>query len=170
MQIIIFSFILLNPSYNRGDWRHWIDEDGDCQNTRAEILIRDNTGMLKFKKSKFCLVTAGRWICPYTSNIYTRASDIDIDHIIPLAYAHRAGASGWSWAKKRQFANDPLNLLAVGDSINRKKGSKGVEKWMPPNKGFHKKYKKLWLLIRQKYKLTIQFFPNFFYFKIEGYL
>jgi hypothetical protein len=73
--------------YNREDWPHWIDEDGDCQDTRAEILIRDNVGTIKFKRNKPCNVSWGRWVCPYTGKVLNKASDVDIDHIVPLSHA-----------------------------------------------------------------------------------
>ena len=34
--ILVCSQVLACPKYNRKDYRHWIDEDRDCQNTRNE--------------------------------------------------------------------------------------------------------------------------------------
>jgi hypothetical protein len=114
--------------YDRDDWGGWIDEDGDCQNTRAEILIRDSQTQVSFDG---CRVVSGLWNLPYTGGSTTSASQIDIDHIIPLKWAHGHGGDRWSDARKRAFANDPDNLLATSSSANRSKGAKGPDQWMP---------------------------------------
>ncbi len=142
-----------SSKYNRKDWPHWIDEDRDCQDTRAEILIRDNTGTLTFKTPRRCRVTTGRWVCPYTGKTITKASDVDIDHIVPLSWAHRNGGRQWSRAKKTALANDPKNLLAVDDTANRKKGDKPPGKWMPPRTTFHMVYLRTWGEISATYGL-----------------
>ena len=85
-----------SSKYNRKDWPHWIDADRDCQNTRAEILIHDSVGPVKFKRNKGCNVSWGKWIGPYTGKTFTKASDIDIDHIVPLSHAHKTGGANWS--------------------------------------------------------------------------
>lgn len=73
--------------YNRDDWNHWIDADGDCQDTRVEILIRDSKQPVRFKSKMQCRVAAGLWALPYTGGNVTDPSQLDIDHIIPLKWA-----------------------------------------------------------------------------------
>jgi hypothetical protein len=136
--------------YNRDDWGGWIDEDGDCQDTRAEILIRDSQAGVSFDG---CRVVSGHWSLPYTGGSTTSASQIDIDHIIPLKWAHDHGAYRWSDAKKKTFANDPDNLLATSSSANRSKGGKGPDQWMPAiNKC---SYAQRWEGLIEKYGLVI---------------
>ena len=40
------------PKYNRKDYRHWIDSDRDCQNTRNEVLIQESLEPVSYKSSK----------------------------------------------------------------------------------------------------------------------
>ncbi len=42
--------------YDRADWPHWIDDDGDCQNTRHEMLISTSNIPVEFKTDKGCQV------------------------------------------------------------------------------------------------------------------
>ena len=40
--------------YERKDWKHWVDEDKDCQNARHEVLVAESTTPVGFKTSKGC--------------------------------------------------------------------------------------------------------------------
>lgn len=62
--------------YNRKDWPHWVDADGDCQNTRQEILIASSRRPVQFKNSKHCTVVSGEWVGAYTGKVFTKASDV----------------------------------------------------------------------------------------------
>nr|WP_165773442.1 HNH endonuclease family protein [Zooshikella ganghwensis] len=65
--------------------------------------------------------------------MFSNPSDLDIDHIVPLKEAFRSGASLWNATRKREFANDLENLLAVSNSANRQKGDKDPTHWTPEN-------------------------------------
>ncbi len=145
----------LHQSYNRKDWPHWVDEDHDCQNTRSEILQRDNVGTIKWKRNKPCNVSWGRWVDPYSGKTFDKASDLDIDHIVPLKHAYTYGAKNWTKKQRRDFANDPENLLVVSAELNRQKGAKGPTRWMPPRKEYWCEYTKKWVHVKSKYRLEI---------------
>jgi len=151
--VLLFPLTLSAQEYKRSSFNHWIDADKDCQTTRAEILIRYNMGVLMFKTDKNCLVVTGTWVCPYTGNMYYGAKDLDIDHIIPLKWAWEHGASKWTKEKRKRFANDPDNLLAVQASANRQKGAKGLDKWLPSNPEYLNTYIAKWFYLQVKYGL-----------------
>ncbi|MGK0472302.1 MAG: hypothetical protein ACJAR0_002783 [Candidatus Azotimanducaceae bacterium] len=145
--------VYFSTLYNRRDWKHWIDEDGDCQNTRAEILIRDSKTPVKFKANEMCVVVTGLWELPYSVGSVTNARQLDIDHIVPLKWAHGHGGDRWSLQKKEAFANDPENLLATYSSANRSKGAKGPDDWLP--KINRCEYATRWQYLIDKYELAV---------------
>ena len=143
-------------AYNRDDYPAWIDADGDCQDTRAEVLIAENTGTLTYS-SGTCVVAGGAWFDPYTGQVFAVAGDLDVDHMVPLAEAHESGAHAWDLAKRRDFANylvDPGHLMAVSASANRSKGAKDPAEWLPPNTGFHAAYAQAWVAVKITWGLT----------------
>ena len=141
--------------YNRKDWRHWIDEDGDCQNTRAEILISQSDVRVEFATSRKCRVVQGYWIGGLTGIVLSDASDLEIDHVIPLSYAHRHGGFSWTPLKKQRFANDPINLIPTYDLENRKKSDKGPSEYLPSDKTLACAYLGRWQTIATKYGVKI---------------
>ncbi len=157
--ILIFSFIglagvCISGEYDRSDWPGWADVDHDCQDTRAELLIKTSFVDVHFKTNRCCYAATGFWICPYTRVYITDASDADIDHIVPLANAHNNGAEYWSTEKRYAFANDPENLIVTSSSANRSKGQKDPGKWRPPIQAYWPRYALDWIYIKEKYDLS----------------
>lgn len=146
------------PSTNSGYSREqfgsgWADTDGDCQNSRHEALIAQSTGQVRFKDGRECSVTAGRWISPYTGEVIHDPRNIDIDHVVPLKWAWEHGADRWPHTLREKFANDPVNLLSVEASLNREKGAKGPDEWLPP--AHQCQYILRFLRVMKSYKLQL---------------
>jgi len=143
--------------YNRDDWGRWIDVDGDCQDTRQEVLIAESKTAVKLNE-KGCRVLSGRWEDPYTGEVFTDPSDLDIDHMVPLKAAYDAGGVFWNEDRKKAYFNDleqPEHLIAVSASANRSKGSKVPYEWMPSNEAYHCQYIKDWISIKDRWTLDI---------------
>lgn len=142
------------PAYDRDYFGDWSDKDGNCINTRHELLGTLSTRQVYFSEDG-CRVVRGRWIDPYTGQIFLDASDLDIDHLVPLLWAWQRGAWTWSPNKLEEFANDPRNLQAVDDATNRSKGSKSPLEWLPPDSSYHCQYVLRFLRIILLYEIVV---------------
>jgi len=149
--------VIVQQEYRRDQW-DWIDEDGDGQDTRTEVLIVESEIPVTFTTNESTKVASGRWTDPYTGEIFTDPKDLDIDHMVPLKNAHLSGGWLWSLEKRRKFANDlvnPEHLIAVDKSANRSKGTKGPDEWLPSNQLYRCDYVKNWVKIKTRWNLTI---------------
>jgi hypothetical protein len=156
-QLTIASITEDIPSYNRSEWNHWIDEDGDCQDTRQEVLIEESLIEVTFTDASECRVAEGQWIDPYTGTEVTNPSDLDIDHMVPLANAHVSGGWAWDADRKEDYANYlgyDGHLIAVTASANRSKGSRGPEEWKPPSGTYWCEYAVQWVEVKAEWDLT----------------
>jgi len=149
--------VTVASTYNRDDYLPaWGDDDGDCINTRHEVLIIESLVPVTMNDSG-CLVSTGEWYDPITGQTFTESSDVDIDHHVALSEAHRSGADVWPSEEKKAFANDLLNsfsLQAMDDSTNSSKSDKDPANWLPPNESHHCDYVKNWVEVKSLYNLT----------------
>ena len=132
--------------YSRAAFGPLWDDNVDVQfgrngcNTRDDILRRDLT-QVELRRGT-CLVQRGVLHDPYSGETieFVRGPEtsetVQVDHVVALADAWYKGARAWDDKRRRDFANDPRNLLAVGAKANFDKAFRDAAGWLPANAAF----------------------------------
>lgn len=147
-----------STTYDRTYFKHWIDANGECQDTRAEVLISESKVTPSYSTSRHCTVTKGSWYSAYDGATWTNPSDVDIDHVVALKEAWESGARTWSATNRSRFANDLdfwPSLIAVTDNVNQSKGDRDPAEWMPPRTAAHCTYAIQWVQVKYRWRLSI---------------
>lgn len=146
-----------SSGYSRDEFPHWIDNNGDCQDTRDEVLAWESSQSVTWD-SAGCNVVSGRWWSAYDNRTFTSSGDLSIDHMVALAEAWRSGARDWTPDRRRSFANDlsrEESLRAVSASSNSSKGDRDPAEWLPPHAGFRCQYLIEWVVVKDAWDLTV---------------
>ncbi len=125
---------------------------------RNRILARDLT---ETSTRSNCVVLSGVLVDPYTAKtIYFQRGEstsqlVQIDHVVALSDAWQKGAKQWDDTTRLNFANDPLNLLAVDGESNKTKSGSDAASWLPPFKNYRCRYIARQIAVKLKYRLSI---------------
>jgi len=139
----------------------WADVDRNGCDTRNDILKRDLTQVTFRAKTRDCVVESGVLADPFSGeNINFQRGEktsalVQIDHVVALSNAWQTGIFKSDLATRKNFANDPLNLLAVKGSLNSQKGDGDAATWLPPNKQFRCDYVSRQVEVKVKYGLWV---------------
>ncbi|HET7900668.1 MAG TPA: HNH endonuclease family protein [Candidatus Nanopelagicales bacterium] len=138
----------------------WPDVDRNGCDTRNDVLRRDLTA-IRFRGSSDCVVASGRLLDPYTGDVIdfvrgaATSSEVQIDHVVALGDAWQKGAARWTPDKRVRFANDPLNLLAVGGAVNQAKGDGDAATWLPPRTAYRCAYVARQIAVKATYGVSV---------------
>ncbi len=158
----LIPLVIAPPShadtYNRDeDFGAFIDADHDCQDTRAEVLIRTSQAPVTFTTARDCTVKTGRWTDPWSGAVRTVAHDLQIDHTVPLANAWASGAWAWTHEQRIAYANDLIDadhLVPILASENESKSDGGPDRWRPPDATAWCRYALDWDRIKAEWHLA----------------
>lgn len=159
------------PGYQRGCGPHqacvfgpaWSDDvdvagGHDGCDTRSDQLARQLQQVQIKPGTHGCVVQRGVLHDPYTgiTVAYDRSvngDQVQLDHVYPLAAAWDHGAANWSSGQRRNFANDPDNLIVTLARVNQSKGDRTPGEWMPPQGQC--RYAAAYATVAARYALTV---------------
>lgn len=148
-------------NYDRkAQFGRWVNDPNDetCMNTRAKVLDRDSAKKVIFKETSKCTIESGRWKDPYTGQTLNFASQIQIDHLVPLKNAYVSGAYKWNFSARCLYANYlgyDFHLLSVSGTENMRKSDKAPDRYMPPNSSYACTYVRNWLTVKLLWGLSM---------------
>lgn len=152
------------PDYDRAKFgQRWADVDRNGCDTRNDVLRRDLTDATFKPGTRGCVVLTGTLRDPYSGETvrFTRGegtSDlVPIDHIIALSPGWYWGAWNWTDELRKEFANDPLNLVATTRDSNGSSGKhdKPPSEWLPSDPSGRCRFAGNFLTLAEKYSLSI---------------
>ncbi len=144
----------VRTGYEREKFRHWTDADGDGCSTRDEVLTRESKEPVTVTGT--CTITSGQWYSYYDQETWTDPSDVDIDHMVPLAEAWDSGARTWKKVVRESFANDlgdRRSLAGVTDNVNQSKGDQDPAEWLPEFSQC--RYLREWVAVKHRWRLRV---------------
>ncbi|MFI6988090.1 HNH endonuclease family protein [Nonomuraea wenchangensis] len=139
----------------------WADVDRNGCDTRNDILKRDLEDETFKPGTHDCIVLTGTLKDAYSGKTikFKRGQDtstaVQIDHLIPLSDAWQKGAQQWSPTKRKEFANDPLNLQATDGPLNGQKSDSDAATWLPPLKSYRCTYIARQIDVKAKYDVWV---------------
>lgn len=148
------------PPYERAAFGSaWADVDRNGCDTRNDMLNRDLTDRTH-RDTRGCVVLTGvleRDLYASKRIEFSKAypTKVQIDHVVSLSDAWTSGAWAWTADRRKTFANDPFNLVAVDGSTNQSKSDQGPDTWSPADKASACRYVTRYVLVKAKYGLPL---------------
>lgn len=129
----------------------WTDPDHNHCSTREDVL----GGWLGTPLLGGMCDASGSMPDPYTGSPMVVPGEADIDHVVSLADAWRSGAASWTAQQRAAFYNDQRNLVPTRASVNRAKGDRGPDTWLPPRQEYRCSYALIYVGTKAHYGLSV---------------
>lgn len=132
----------------------------DGCDTRNDVLRRDLTQTVIKPGTNGCVVLTGILHDPYggTQIAWERgpqSAEVQVDHVVAKGNGWVTGAQQLSEQQRLDFANDPLNLLAVDGPLNSSKSDGDAATWLPPTKSYRCEYVARQIAVKDRYDLWV---------------
>ena len=157
-------------TYDRDEWKHWSSvgpDDGEPPgtnlNTRHNELRKESLTAVTYSDSNRSVIN-GLWDLVYVEGTTTEPSDLDAEHVLPLATMHvRACSAGivLTESEKKVLANDPVLVFVTDDGANQSRGARSWatspygDGWFPPNTSIHCDWLQIQIQLLDKYSLPV---------------